>query len=241
MTVCKSCGKAFQENAKFCPYCGTAAKMKDPQQLVGASDTESQLDRDQRRRNLLIAAIVLTGVAVIVFTLVLPSIRNQNYKSRSEALVNRENPVYVQRDAEPSPPSWEEIKSTLISKTRMYYQSLGSDSFDASDFYAPSVSKYFTKVNLNPAAINDIYYKGFFQEFQDPDFRIDESSIRMIKTGTGYILQYQGEFTCYRKSKRKYEYAQVKTVLSYDSSYRIVSIYEADIWNIKFTEQRIAI
>lgn len=242
---CESCGKEIKVNAKFCPFCGASVIKKEVRESSPTGSTEvgepaSPKGVTERKRRRLTILIVIAGVLISVIALVAIIPRNdfRDYKQATYEMTPAPVPNQPpsSKPVEKRAPTHAEIENMLIRKTRQYFEILGGSDFDANKYYASQVDKYYNRESLTPEDINDLYYKGFYPEFGNPAFEFKESSFDLQISGESYVLYFEGIFTCYRKSKKKFQFSRVKTAMTYNKDFQIRSIYEEDIWDVRFTD-----
>ena len=122
-----------------------------------------------------------------------------------------------------------------------YYSKLGNDYFNVNAYYAPLVRKYYLKDSLTTDEISDLYYDSYLPEYHDPVYIVDSNSIKIYHASNEILLKYSGTFTCYRKSKRRYQYARNKVVMVLNDELKILEIYEEKVTDVLFTRNPIPI
>lgn len=105
---------------------------------------------------------------------------------------------FTTKDHDPS-----EMKELLIERITDYYKDLTEKDFDAKDYFAARVERFFQLKNTNPQAINYSYNKFYKEEFLNikchPDFR----DLTLIKEGDIYVAEFVLNCSFYLKSKGK--------------------------------------
>ncbi len=115
-----------------------------------------------------------------------------------------------------------QILLKTINIVKSYFTSLQNKTFDASNYFAPSVVRFFTMYNTTPSLINNEVNTNFYKEFVNPQSTIDESSVKIIsKSNDELIIDFISSSVFYRNSKHKTQHVktQVKTV--FDNQFKI--------------------
>jgi tetratricopeptide (TPR) repeat protein len=110
-----------------------------------------------------------------------------------------------------------------------YFEAFNNQNFDAINYFSDYVSQYINKKNTNPDEINNIIANN--TEFTN-------SKINLI--GTDVIISGINSrdvwttFTCFRKSKNKYQTSRVKLQFIFDDQNKITSYKEIEVKDTKF-------
>jgi len=122
---------------------------------------------------------------------------------------------------------------TILNFINSYYNDTEKDNFDANNYFSEKVKTFFTKKNITPAEINELFKNE--NEFLNKSSKIIENKIYYIKTiGEVSIYEFWIDFSCYRKSKGKYEKCKVKVQLEIDLKLKIKSYKEVESLDLKF-------
>lgn len=247
MKPCWNCNKEYKTAANFCPYCGSPREQPEISEKPEQSprDSQSPVRRTSKKYPPWLIPALVAAVAVTIIVLVVNGSHPGDGRSsdvrdalppRAASPVIAEEPPPVYRPADAS----RSMRSELLSEVKNYYNSLNPSSYDATRFFAPRVDRYFAKENVTPAYINSSVRNSFFPEFSDPVTKIDPTSFRYTQEGEYHRLNFQSTFTCYRRSKRKYEFARVETTFIFNQDKKIISLYEDRVWDVRFTDNRLA-
>jgi len=116
-----------------------------------------------------------------------------------------------------------------------YFDNIHS-STNAKRFFADHVESFYKRSNLTPGEIMKIRDDNY--EFVNAKHKIDKNSITLasVKNGTRY-WSFLSKFVCYRKSKNKFEIANVRLEFGLDSNFKIASIKE-NVLDYKFTKEK---
>jgi hypothetical protein len=115
-----------------------------------------------------------------------------------------------------------------------YYAALNDGSIEASDFFSPHVDQFITVKNPTVEEIQSLFTTSK-AEFFVPEMEILDSTFSFSKNPSGdQTVNFWGKFTCYRKSKSKYQSCLVRIEFIFDSNGKIKSLTELQTKDLKY-------
>lgn len=117
-----------------------------------------------------------------------------------------------------------------------YYRAIENNEFDASMYYANTVSAYINKKNLSAWEVGEII-QASYEEFQQPDY----SFVLPIAVSSGEqrdgidFITFPTQYKVFRKSKGQYQTCEVLMQWGLDKNLKIVSYRELSIKNLKYS------
>lgn len=94
------------------------------------------------------------------------------------------------RDAPASPSAREQALATL----QGYYDALEREQIDVSQYFAPTVERFFDGRNLSHSEIQTSLNRGF-EQINDRQIEIDPSSLKLTELADGYQVEFRGTST----------------------------------------------
>jgi len=129
--------------------------------------------------------------------------------------------------------------SPLLSIVKNYYDDLTDGKFRASDYFAPHIDKYFLVSNLTPSEV-DGYFSANTQEFLNPVSEVLDSTFSFSKDPSGdQTVNFWSTFSCFRKSKMKYEYCLTRVEFIFDRNNKIKRLAELEHRDLKYFNKEI--
>ena len=99
-------------------------------------------------------------------------------------------------------------KNDIANLMTSFYSSLSSEYFDAYDYFAYKVEKYFGKKNISPTDINMLFNAE--SDYEDSKFKFVSETLQLVSADEeSEIWEYSTEFQTYRTSKEKYQICNV--------------------------------
>jgi len=110
------------------------------------------------------------------------------------------------------------------------------DSYAQEGFFADTVKRFYLRSNLTPAQIMQIRKEN--DEFLNCKIRFQRDSLILTSEENGIrYWSFPARFTCFRKSKNKFEVANIIMEFGINSSIKITSVTEK-ILNYNFTREK---
>ncbi len=239
---CTKCNKEIKVGSTYCPWCGNQVQyMAKPEEKQAEIPMEPPVDRLlKKEKKGIIASLPYLFIPVVMAMIFVFAFYNESskvVKGRKEVPAKMLNTVPGNNNPSSFGQSYSD--KVLLQRVEAYYASLGYSNFDAAYWFSKSVDRYFGLRNVTPAAINNEYHNSYLLEFLKPQFTINYKTLKVGKYNDLLRLTYEGALTCYRKSRRKYEFARVRAVMILDDELRITSLYEEKVWDVRFTTARI--
>jgi hypothetical protein len=128
----------------------------------------------------------------------------------------------------------------LLNFITQYYTDISSNNFAAENYFSESVIQYINRKNTTPSDINSIHNNN--NEFIDGKSTIinNEISFDRKEADINYY-NYWIDFSCFRKSKNKYQNCKVKVEIGIDKYNKIKSYRELEVIDLKFTTDEVSI
>ena len=128
----------------------------------------------------------------------------------------------------------------LLNFVNQYYNDISSDNFSAENYFSDNVNQYINRKNISPSEINSIHINN--NEFVNGKSTIINNEINFDRTdGDINYYNYWVDFSCYRKSKNKYQNCKVKVEIGIDNNNKIKSYRELEVTDLKFTTDEVSI
>jgi hypothetical protein len=108
---------------------------------------------------------------------------------------------------------------------------------EANNFFADQVSNFYLRTNLLKQDIVDIRKKN--DEFIGVSHNIDKTSFQLFSENNGVkFWRFITNFVCYRRKLNKYERAKVLMEFGINKDFKITSIKEIKILNLRFEKEK---
>lgn len=128
----------------------------------------------------------------------------------------------------------------LLNFVNQYYNDISSDNFSAENYFSDNVNQYINRKNISPSEINSIHINN--NEFVNGKSTIINNEINFDRTdGDISYYNYWIDFSCYRKSKNKFQNCKVKVEIGIDNNNKIKSYRELEVTDLKFTTDEVSI
>ena len=130
-----------------------------------------------------------------------------------------------------------EALSRINDRLTSYYDDIKTAPFSAQLHFAPTVARYYTLVNTNPAAINDNINTYHFPEFQDSESTIEEGSMKLVSNNAeGFEVTYLEHGSAFRKSKGQKQQTTARVRAKFDPNYKMTYFRQEALLENKFVE-----
>ncbi|QNF31627.1 SHOCT domain-containing protein [Adhaeribacter swui] len=134
----------------------------------------------------------------------------------------------------------EEIIRKAQQQLNAYYTDMEAAPFDASNYFAPQVERYYTLSNTTPAAINENVNTYHFPEFLDGKSSIQEGSMAVVNVGNNsYELTYLENGSAFRKSKNQKQETKAAVRVRFNPDFKITYFRQEQLLENRFiTEEQ---
>ncbi len=118
-----------------------------------------------------------------------------------------------------------------------YYDSNNDKKFDAYDFFANRVDQFYLRKDVNPTEIEIIRQTNI--DYIDPKNTIDKESLVLFsKNDSVQYWRFNGDYTCYRTSKKKFQNCQIEMEFGINARGKITRIKQINYSNLRYTSNR---
>ncbi|RDC62082.1 SHOCT domain-containing protein [Adhaeribacter pallidiroseus] len=153
--------------------------------------------------------------------------------------------------AEPSPEASGTAATNLITdkdeiirkaqqQLNAYYADMEAAPFEAGNYFAPQVERYYTLSNTTPVAINENINTYHFPEFIDGKSSIQEGSLTVVNAGNNsYELTYLENGSAFRKSKNQKQETKAAVRVKFNPDFKITYFRQEQLLENRFiTEEQ---
>jgi hypothetical protein len=129
----------------------------------------------------------------------------------------------------------EEIIRQAQQQLKAYYADMETAPFEASNYFAPQVERYYTLSNTTPAAINENITAYHFPEFTDGKSSIQEGSMEVVNIGNNsYELTYLENGSAFRKSKNQKQETKAAVRVRFNPDFKITYFRQEQLLENRF-------
>lgn len=134
----------------------------------------------------------------------------------------------------------EEIIRKAQQQLNAYYADIETAPFEASNYFAQQVERYYTLTNTNPSAINQSVNSYHFPEFLNGKTTIQEGSTEVVNIGNNsYELTYLENGSAFRKSKNQKQETKAAVRVRFNSDFKITYFRQEQLLENRFiTEEQ---
>ncbi|MDQ4139382.1 MAG: SHOCT domain-containing protein [Bacteroidota bacterium] len=130
-------------------------------------------------------------------------------------------------------------KSEIIRKAQeqlnAYYSDIQEAPFEAANYFAPQVERYYTLTNTTPAAINENINTYHFPEFLNGQSSIQEGSMEVVSIGNNsYELTYLENGSAFRKSKNQKQETKASVRVRFNPDFKITYFRQEQLLENRF-------
>ncbi|PSR54353.1 hypothetical protein AHMF7605_12940 [Adhaeribacter arboris] len=116
-----------------------------------------------------------------------------------------------------------------------YYNDMQSAPFEAANYFAPQVERYYTLTNTTPAAINENINTYHFPEFLNGQSSIQEGSMAVVSIGNNsYELTYLENGSAFRKSKNQKQETKAAVRVRFNPDFKITYFRQEQLLENRF-------
>jgi hypothetical protein len=240
--ICKNCNTANEKGlANFCVECGTELKEEpiDLHNNINSSQNENSKNKYIITNITIVGIIAVVGIiASVIFYYSKPTENNQtpselNTNLGIDSTEVENNHLFI--DDSDSIHSGQISNEEALSKMTNYYDDINSSRFNAENYFSENVLQFITKTNLTPSEINTIFSQN--NEFIDGKSIIVYDHLLFERTENNIsYYSYWIDYSCFRKSKNKYQSCNVKAEVGFDQYKKIASYKELKIQGLKYQE-----
>ena len=161
----------------------------------------------------------------------LPQLKNNNTEEEKVTVNNKvEEPKKVSEEESQTPYF---PLNHVKNKIEKYYSSVSSSEYDAWDFWASNVLQFINLKNTNPDKLNENHQNN--TDFVASEVNIMNDDVQFDhKEGSIDYWVFWVDFSCYRTSKEKYQFCNIKVKLGTDQNLDFVYYEELDVTNLRF-------
>lgn len=130
-----------------------------------------------------------------------------------------------------------EIISKATERLKAYYDDVQAAPFNAGNYFAPQVERYYTLTNTTPQAITENINTYHFPEFLDGKTTIQEGSMKVQRASNGiYELTYLENGSAFRKSKNQQQETKAAVRVRFNPDFKITYFRQEQLLENKFTD-----
>lgn len=130
-----------------------------------------------------------------------------------------------------------EIIQKATAQLQAYYQDMQAPPFNAADYFAPRVERYYTLINTIPTAITKNINSYHFSEFLNGKTVIQDGSMQVKNsTHNGYELTYLERGSAFRKSRNQQQATTSRVRVKFDLDFKIAYFRQEQLLENKFTD-----
>ena len=228
---CNSCNSTIEKtDANFCTDCG-AVLNKEPIQTQSQFITPNSIHEKSKYPYLLGALALL--VIIILGGLLYSKNTTNNSTANSQPTNELIDSTQFQNTTVPNTAietsnsvSPHEINSEkILNILSQYHYDINHSNFDANTYFSENVSQYFSRHNVTPNEINNIFNQN--KDFIRGQSNILNNQITFERTVNNInYYSYWVDYSCYRKSENKTEFGKVNVELGFDENNKITSYKE---------------
>jgi hypothetical protein len=130
-----------------------------------------------------------------------------------------------------------EIIRKATDRLNAYYNDLQAAPFNADNYFAPQVERYYTLSNTTPAAINENINTYHFPEFQEGQTSIQEGSMEVVIIGSNnYEVTYIENGSAFRKSKNQKQETKAGVRVKFNPDFKMTYLRQERLLENKLTD-----
>lgn len=131
-----------------------------------------------------------------------------------------------------------EIFNKALQKLNAYYTDMQAAPFNASNYFAPQVERYYTLSNTTPVAITKNINSYHFSEFLEGQSNIQEGSMKLVDAGNkGYELTYLEHGSAFRKSKKQKQEVKARVRVRFNPDFKITYFRQEQLLQNRFIKE----
>ncbi|UOQ72408.1 SHOCT domain-containing protein [Hymenobacter cellulosilyticus] len=143
-------------------------------------------------------------------------------------------------EATPAAPPVDEsaVRSRIESTLSAYYEDMKAAPFSASQYFSPSVERFYTLQNTTPAAINEELTKSHFPEFLEASTEIEPGSLQIsdVANDGSRVVTFLEKSQAFRQSQQKHQQTRAQVRVRFDKNYKIKYLRQERLLENTFTD-----
>jgi hypothetical protein len=125
------------------------------------------------------------------------------------------------------------LEQKLLNILNEYYTDISLDRFLANKYFSKNVIQFINMINISSNDIDEVFAKN--NEFSHPKVSIVNDEINFSRSdGQIDFYNYWINYSCYRKSKNKFQRCNVQIEIGFDNYNKIKSYRELKVTNLNF-------
>lgn len=119
-----------------------------------------------------------------------------------------------------------------------YYEDFNSSNFDANKWFIENIIQYITIKNTTPNEVNELQQKN--NEYINGNFIVNPESFKLVQSDKNTSeWQFEGKFSCYRTSKKKYQSCKILVEVGINKYVnKMYSYKEVKVSDLIFTQNK---
>ncbi|PJJ54760.1 SHOCT domain-containing protein [Hymenobacter chitinivorans] len=130
------------------------------------------------------------------------------------------------------------VRSRIESTLSAYYEDLKAAPFSATQYFSPSVERFYTLQNTTPAAINEELTRSHFPEFLEASTEIEPGSLQISDPANdgSRVVTFLEKSQAFRQSQQKHQQTRAQVRVRFDKNYKIKSLRQERLLENTFTD-----
>ncbi|WP_143164032.1 SHOCT domain-containing protein [Hymenobacter daecheongensis] len=130
------------------------------------------------------------------------------------------------------------VRSRIEGVLAAYYEDLKAAPFDATQYFAPSVERFYTLQNTTPAAIGVELARSHFPEFLEAETQIEPGSMQIsepVNDGSR-VVTFLEKSRALRQSLQKHQQVRAQVRIRFDRNFKIKYLRQERLLENTFTD-----